>query len=333
MKAFFYSYKKRYFRLLKTIAMRSFILLFFCPILFFAQNSDLYNASSDNPFGIINPDAPTQVADYEKLIGECDCLSSTKNKDNTWSQPQKMTWTFKYIMNGMAVQDESHKEDGSQSGSIRQFVKDSLKWYVHWYSTTSPTTQLSTWEGTKNGDDIVLYKPQKAPNGMDGFYRLSFKNISETGFNWIGEWVDASESVVFPTWKIDCKKRSVLTNREIILKNIASFSNSYIEADYEKLASFYTEDGKIFPNKTDIISGRDAIQKRWTLPEGITILNHKVTPVEITILNDTAYDYGYYEGKNKNHKNEEFTFKGKYVIVWKKIDHDWKIYLDIWNSL
>ncbi|MBV1923248.1 MAG: hypothetical protein KUG68_04380, partial [Flavobacteriaceae bacterium] len=40
-----------------------------------------------------------------------------------------------------------------------------------------------------------------------------------------------------------------------------------------------------------------------------------------------------HEGASLNYKNEETLFKGKYVIVWKKIENDWKIYLDIWNKL
>ena len=42
---------------------------------------------------------------------------------------------------------------------------------------------------------------------MEGNYRITFKNISNDGFNWIGEWVNLDESIVFPTWKIECIKR------------------------------------------------------------------------------------------------------------------------------
>lgn len=109
-------------------------------------------------------------------------------------------------MNGTAVQDETLKEDGIHSGSIRQFDKDSLQWNVHYYSTNL-SAPLSVWKGDKkeNGT-IVLYQPQKAPNGADGFSRLTFYDISKDGFKWKGEWVDKTEKVVFPFWKIDCVK-------------------------------------------------------------------------------------------------------------------------------
>lgn len=312
--------------------MKLLIVLILTSSLSIAQIST-YESSSLHPFGLLNPEAPKEVAEYAPMIGTCDCISTSRNPDGSWADPQKMTWTFRYILNGTAVQDETIKEDGSHSGSIRQFIADSSKWYVHWYSNKTPTTTLPAWEGTKRGDSIVLYKDQKAPNGVDGLFRLTFKNISEAGYNWIGEWVNKEETIVYPTWTIDCKKRQSGLDKEIILKNTVAFSDAYMRGDAKAVSEFYTEDGKIFPNDSDIISGREAIEVRWTLPEGVTVLNHKVTPSEIKIIGDHAYDYGYYEGITLSKDKKEHPFKGKYVIVWKKIDGKWKIYLDIWNRI
>jgi len=117
-----------------------------------------------------------------------------------------------------------------------------------------------------------------------------------------------------------------------ILNTIDAFSKAYVSADFDKLTTFYSTDGKIFPTGADIIVGHKAIKKRWILPKGSKILYHKITPEEIKIIDDYAYDYGYYEG-NSSDNNTVNGFKGKYVIVWKKIDNDWKIYLDIWNRI
>lgn len=185
------------------------IVLFFLSItLSMAGQQQMdYTASTHHPFGQLNPEAPAEVAEYAPLIGVCDCTSTARNQDQTWADPLSMTWTFKYIMNGTAVQDETLKEDGSHSGSIRQFIADSSAWYVHYYSAKSPTPTLSSWKGGKRGDSIVLYREQKAPNGMDGYYRITFSNMSTKGFNWLGEWVNTAETFSFPTWKIECIKR------------------------------------------------------------------------------------------------------------------------------
>lgn len=118
-----------------------------------------------------------------------------------------------------------------------------------------------------------------------------------------------------------------------ILNNIKSFSQHVMNSHYDSIALSYTKDGKIFPNNIDIVEGREKVKTWWVLPEGTKTTYHKVTPVEIVVNGEFAYDYGYYEGKSKRGNAAETPFKGKYVIVWKKEGEDWKVYLDIWNNI
>ncbi len=118
-----------------------------------------------------------------------------------------------------------------------------------------------------------------------------------------------------------------------ILKNIEQFSAFYVAGDIESLVDSYTLDGKIFPSRTKIIEGKEKLLEFWTPRNGNKTIRHKVTPSELKIVKKTAYDYGYYEGTSQNAKGEKFEFSGKYVIVWKKIKGEWKIYLDIWNRI
>ncbi len=166
-----------------------------------------YEPSVTHPYGLPNPEAPMEIKDFQPMIGICDCKSSTSNQDGSWAAPFDMTWEFKYIMNGMAVQDQTLKADGKHSGSIRQYNPEQGTWYVHYYSSASAPPNLATWQGGKNGSDIILYQDQKAPNGMEGKYKITFHDITDTGFNWLGEWVNPDETFTFPTWKITCNKR------------------------------------------------------------------------------------------------------------------------------
>ena len=167
-----------------------------------------YEPSAENPFGLPNPDAPRQIKDFEQLIGECECESIARKQDQTWGDTLTMIWRFKYIMNGYAIQDETLKPDGIHSGSIRQYNVDSARWYVHYYSGNAAPGTLPAWEGTKTEENTIrLYRPSKAPNGMDGYYRITFYDISKDGFNWLGEWVNMEETIVFPLWYIYCEKR------------------------------------------------------------------------------------------------------------------------------
>ena len=118
-----------------------------------------------------------------------------------------------------------------------------------------------------------------------------------------------------------------------ILKKIEAFSLAYMNLDYDAIANAYTMDGKILPPGTDIITGREAIKKRWTLPAGVKIPLHKVTPTEITVIGDYAHDIGYYEGRTLRKDGTEVSWKGKYLIIWKKENGEWKIYADAWNQV
>ena len=108
-------------------------LVLLCVLSAFGQYE--YDVSKDYPFGRANPEAPQQVKDFEPMIGECDCISVLRKQDGTWAEEEEMLWRFKYILNGMGIQDESFRKDGSYSGSVRQYIADSSRWYVHWYSS------------------------------------------------------------------------------------------------------------------------------------------------------------------------------------------------------
>ncbi|WP_281541015.1 YybH family protein [Maribacter aestuarii] len=118
-----------------------------------------------------------------------------------------------------------------------------------------------------------------------------------------------------------------------ILKNAKNFSEHIVDSDYEMILDSYTADAKIFPNNMEILTGKEAILKYWTLPESVSISHHKLIPEEIKVIGVEAYDYGYYEGTTKKADGSESSWKGKYVVIWRKEEGQWKMYLDIWNGV
>lgn len=119
----------------------------------------------------------------------------------------------------------------------------------------------------------------------------------------------------------------------VIKERVKLFSANLMAGKKKEVVEMYTEDGKIFPMNQGILEGEE-LSQYWnpSEPSNWKTTYHKVTPVEIKILGNEAYDYGYYEGTSTNGTSES-KFQGKYVIVWKKIDGTWKIYLDIWNPI
>jgi ketosteroid isomerase-like protein len=126
-----------------------------------------------------------------------------------------------------------------------------------------------------------------------------------------------------------------LNNKQVqkIMKKIAAFSEKVVAADYKGLTALYSADARLFPPGKDIIAGEEAILNYWTLPEGVSIIHHKISPVEIVVKGKKAYDYGRYEGKTKLKDGSVTDWKGKYVIVWKREGKEWRIYLDSWSRI
>lgn len=132
------------------------------------------------------------------------------------------------------------------------------------------------------------------------------------------------------------KKHSYIGDQkdlDIIFRNIRKFSASYKSGDVTSLVKCYTEDAKLFAHRMDIVANSGEISQFWKMPEGTKVLHHLVTPVEIVVKGDTAYDWGYYEGETQSAEGKIVPWSGKYVIVWKKVSEDWKIYLDSWSRL
>ena len=117
-----------------------------------------------------------------------------------------------------------------------------------------------------------------------------------------------------------------------ILKIAENFSTAMMAGDSEAILSMYTEDAKIFPVNRQILSGDD-LATYWA-PENVSgVTAHKFYPEEISVMGDTAYDYGYYAGTSENAEGASVNWKGKYVVVWKKTAEGWKIYLDSWSRV
>lgn len=165
----------------------------------------LFEPSSEYPYGRPNPEAPEKLAQFAFMIGQNDCTDERlNNASGEWDRSTR-TWDAHYFMNGYAIRDTG-RSGGSTNGNIRVFDSSAQEWLVTFFSM--PTYGSGVWRGGMEEGNMVLKLPQKAPGtDIDGFSRLTFSNISNSGFNWDGEWVSEDGSVVFPFWKIRCSKR------------------------------------------------------------------------------------------------------------------------------
>lgn len=110
------------------------------------------------------------------------------------------------------------------------------------------------------------------------------------------------------------------------------FSDAYVRGDAAAMAELYTADAVIFPERSEAITGREAIRRYWTLPAGRRISRHVITPSQIKVEGRYAYDHGTFEIAGTRDGKSWGPSRGKYVVVWRREGGSWLIHLDIWNS-
>jgi len=95
------------------------------------------------------------------------------------------------------------------------------------------------------------------------------------------------------------------------------------------LAALYTTDAQLFPTSSDIVSGRQAIEEFWQGVIDSGVKDATLTTLEVEAHDDTAYEVGKYSMKGED---GEVLDTGKYLVIWKREDGQWKLHRDIWNT-
>jgi ketosteroid isomerase-like protein len=80
---------------------------------------------------------------------------------------------------------------------------------------------------------------------------------------------------------------------------------------------------------SEIVSGREAIQQFWQGVSASGVKGAPLTTREVDEQGETAYEVGQYELRGEGNKVLEH---GKYVVVWKRAQGQWRLHRDIWNS-
>ena len=110
----------------------------------------------------------------------------------------------------------------------------------------------------------------------------------------------------------------------------AKWVEFFNKGDFAGVASLYTEDATAFPPGSGMVKGRAAIGTMW---KGMAeqIGDPKVTTLDVKSLGPSAArEIGTFSLKTKGPTPQEAT--GKYVVVWEKVNGDWKLAADIWND-
>jgi uncharacterized protein (TIGR02246 family) len=108
-----------------------------------------------------------------------------------------------------------------------------------------------------------------------------------------------------------------------------TFMAAFSRGDAAALAASYTEDGKLLPSHSDIITGKQAIEAFWRGVMEMGIKQIKLESLHVEGEGRTAYDIGKVTLLGAG---GQMIDTGKYVVVWKQEARQWKVHCDIWNS-
>jgi len=110
----------------------------------------------------------------------------------------------------------------------------------------------------------------------------------------------------------------------------AKWAELFNKGDFEALAQLYTADAIAFPPGSAMVRGRAAIGKMWkSMAEQVS--NPKVTTLEVKRLSPSAVrEIGTFTLMTKGPTPKEVS--GKYLVVWERVQGDWKLAADIWND-
>ena len=110
------------------------------------------------------------------------------------------------------------------------------------------------------------------------------------------------------------------------------FSAAYMRGDVNAIMAFYTPDAVIFPERSDAISGHDAVKRYWKHEPGQKVTRHRLIPTQVTVDGKHAYDHGIYEIAGERNGKAWGPVRDKYLVVWRREPDGWKMQLDMWNS-
>ena len=103
--------------------------------------------------------------------------------------------------------------------------------------------------------------------------------------------------------------------------------------DTVAIANLYAEDGYFMPPNAPRVDGRGAIRGAWAEMFQMPNVSLTFAPTDIVIAEagDMAYDIGTYNF-GMDGPDGRIEDNGKYVVVWQKVNGEWKIMADIINS-
>ena len=117
---------------------------------------------------------------------------------------------------------------------------------------------------------------------------------------------------------------------------IQQLCNSSIElfnaGDYEGVAKLYKKETQFLAPDVSRITTRDGVRKFWKNTFNAGYRFKKVETIEIQTSGNLAYWLFNWVMTNPNENGDIITQTGKNVLIWERIESEWLVCLDSWNT-
>ncbi len=119
------------------------------------------------------------------------------------------------------------------------------------------------------------------------------------------------------------------TYQEAISTANQNFMTTFGKGDAGGIGNLYTQKGQLLPAGNDFVKGKKAIQEFWQGAMNMGIKQVQLETIELEGHGDTAIEVGQYVLSGEKGQVMD---KGKYIVIWKQEQSEWKLHRDIWTS-
>lgn len=124
-----------------------------------------------------------------------------------------------------------------------------------------------------------------------------------------------------------------MTLKEEIQRAADKLAATIAEKDSAKIAGLYTTDARLMPHGVHTLSGRSEVAGFFEHVLAQGIVGAKFTTLEVDGYENHAVEIGAYELFAQPPSGLPVTAQiGRYCVVWKRVNSQWLLYRDMFNS-
>ncbi len=116
--------------------------------------------------------------------------------------------------------------------------------------------------------------------------------------------------------------------RDAVEAGNRAFIAAFLRGDATAVANLYTEDAQVIAPGSPVANGRRAIAAFWQISINSGIKDLTLATAEVESASDLAYE----TGTVRLVANDGTVTEARYVVVWRRVDGQWMLHRDIWNS-